>query len=81
MQPIKITVDFLFKAKNHGFSSKPLGEYVKKNQNLLLEKKIIQFGAISPCSCPVVLDLYVVLEVRLEGNDHVHITNRPPGII
>lgn len=36
--PLKITVDFVFKAKNHDFNYQLLGEYIENNQNLLLQK-------------------------------------------
>lgn len=62
-------MDFLYKAKNHDFSSKTLGEYLENNQTLLLEKTDYSIQC-RLCSVAVVLDLYiVVLEVRFEGND------------
>lgn len=63
-------MDFLYKAKNHDFSSKPLGEYLENKQMLVLEKTDYSIQCHLTMFYAVVLDLYiVVLEVRFEGKD------------
>lgn len=80
VRPIKNHWTFLLKAKNHGFSSKPLNEYLKNNQNLLLGKKLL--SAVLRHYIPVMLDLYIVgLEIHVEGSDRCTYTNQPLELV